>query len=201
MLERKPPRRDPRILALLPSSDAVEYAALDAWEIAGTGAIPTDDPRGFALSVRRLIVQTRPTVLVCAPPRVRKPKLARLLKLAATAATHSGIPLVSLAGDLARELLDEAPATDAIAAQYPELRALGTDTGVDAVRLASAALSSLTFPSRSYDTSTTPRSRATMAPGAPYDARGARVPCRPPDRGADEPSHRGGGARPRPPRP
>jgi hypothetical protein len=81
--------------------------------------------KAFALSVRRLIVKTRPTVIVCAPPPTREARSSRrLLKLAAVAATHSGIPLVSLAADLVRELLDDAPSTERIGEQYPELRAV-----------------------------------------------------------------------------
>lgn len=201
MLERKPPRRDPRVLALVPTPDGIEYAALDAWEIAGTGAIPMDDPTGFALSVRRLIVKTRPTVLVCAPPATRGRKLARLLKLAAVVTSRSGIPLVSLAADLARELLDEAPTTDAIAEQYPELRALGTERGARALRLASAALTSLNFPSRSYEPTTPPRSRAAVARGAARRARRARIPRRPADRGPDRARTGRSRRRSRPPRP
>ena len=200
-LERKPTRRDPRVLALVPTAGTIQYATLDAWEISGTGVLAGDDPKGFALQVRRLIVKTRPTVLVCAPPRTRGPKLTRLLKLAATVASHSGIPLVSLAGDLARDLLEEAPSTDAIAEQYPELRALGVADGADAIRLATAALSSLNFPSRTYAPSQPPASRATVAPGAARDLVRARVPRRPPARSAPSSPGREPPTRPRPPRP
>ncbi len=200
MLERKPPRRDPRVLALVPRPDEIQYATLDAWEIAGTGALPTEDTKALALRVKRLIVQTKPTVVVCAPPPPRA-RLSKFLKVIATVASHSGIPLVSLAGDLARDLLDEAPAPSAIAEQYPELRALGISDGEDAVRLASAALSSLHFPSRTYETTHPATPGASVAPGAPRRSRRARVPRTAPARRAHRPRARRRGSRPRAPRP
>jgi len=199
-LERKPPRRDPRVLALVPSKDVIEYATLDAWEISGTGVLATGDPKGFALSMRRLIVKTRPTAIVCVPPRARGSKLAKLLTVAAAVAKHSGIRLTSLSADRARELLDEAPTINAIAEQYPELRALGSEEGTAALRLASAALTSLHYPSRSYETSNAARSPAVLVAGRARRTRRARVPRRAPGRGSDRSDHRGGHPRPRTPR-
>ena len=180
MLEHHPPRRDPRVLALIPGKTVVRYAALDAWEIRGTGELPGTDARVFRLALARLIVQTRPTVIVCRPPARRTVSLTKVLKVLATVAAHSGIPVLSLAGSVARDLLDDAPAPDAIAKQYPELHALDTDATTDAIRLAAGALSSMNFPPRRYaKTTSTPRSRASVATGAPRRARHARVPRTP----------------------
>lgn len=182
-LEHRPPRRDPRVLALVPDGASILYAALDAWEVRGTGELPASDAQAFRLAVARLLVQTRPTVIVCSAPRRRTRKLSTLLKVLATVAAHSGIPVVSLAGAVARDLLDEAPAPDAIAAQYPELRALGIQSGAEAIRLASAALSSIHFPNRRYaKTTSPPRSGAPVASRAPRHARDPRVPRHAPDR-------------------
>lgn len=176
-LEHRPPRRDPRVLALVPDGASIRYAAVDAWEVRGTGELPGSDARAFRLAVARLVVQTRPTVIVCSAPQRRTRKLSTLLKVIATVAAHSGIPVVSLAGAVARNLLDEAPAPDAIAAQYPELRALGVHSGADAIRLATSALSSIHFPPRTYAKTGHPsRSRAAMAPGRARRARDPRVP-------------------------
>lgn len=107
------------------------------------------DERAFALSLRRLIVQTKPTAIICAKPRSFRGVRAAL-RVIATVAAHSGLPLVSLAGEILRELVTEVPDDNAVTCQYPELRGLDSSVSTDAIRLALASFAKIPLPPRRY---------------------------------------------------
>lgn len=150
MLEPHPPRRDPRVLAIVPTARGISYAAVDAWEIRGVGTLPNGNAVALRLAVARLLVQTRPTAIVCAEPSRRGTVLRALLHVVAVIAARSGIPVVRLVGKVLRATLENAPSHDHACAQYPELRTLAAGAAHDALRLALGALTSLDLPSRRH---------------------------------------------------
>ena len=178
MLEPRPPRRDPRVLAIVPNGRGIAYAAADAWEIRGVGTLPNGDAAALRLAISRLVVQVRPSAVVCAEPKRASKILRTLLRVVAAVAAHSGIPVVRLAGEALEAALERAPSRADAAAQYPELRTLDGGAANEAVRLALDSLTSLTLPPRSYAPTLRSNRPATLASGRALRARPASVPDR-----------------------
>lgn len=174
MLEPRPPRRDPRVLAILRVARGLAYAALDAWEVRGVGLVPLAKKRALRLALVRLVTQTRPTALVCAVPEAETIE---------PVAHRAGLPTVVLGRPEARRLVDQAPVLSEVRASYPELRALDIIHHEPVLRLAIASLTSLTLPHRKYAGFST-RSKARLASRRPRGRRPAPVSHRPPGRGA-----------------
>ena len=82
MLEPRPPRRDPRVLALVPNGHGISYAVADAWEVRGVGVLPNATAAALRLAVTRVIVQTRPSAIVCAEPSRGSRLLRTILRVA-----------------------------------------------------------------------------------------------------------------------
>lgn len=145
MLEPHPPRREPRVFALTFARHTLCYAAVDPFEVRGVGELPAGV--GLRLALSRVLLQTRPTVLVSiqlarAPAAVRG-------ALRVVAARH-GLPVVAVTPATCVTLRSAAPTVATIEAQYPEVRALRVPAVREALPLALAALATLSFPPRAY---------------------------------------------------
>lgn len=164
MLEARPPRRDPRLLAIDLHAASTRFVAVDAWEVTALGALP-DGPRIARLSLWRLFVQTKPShVLVLQDGRRR---CGVLLARIRERALREGLPLAVLNQAEARALASHAPDLAGLAETYPELRHLLRHPRSALVLLLRAALGSLTtrtLPPRRYVPTLPPRSHSPLAP-------------------------------------
>lgn len=101
---RHPPRKEPRVLALVPERGRLFFAAVDPWEIRSTGELR---PRSGAqvLALRRLIRREKPTILVTDSKRLRE-ALTRAAKVVGVPVLTGPIAHVSASG---RDLYPELP--------------------------------------------------------------------------------------------
>jgi hypothetical protein len=134
MSTRLPPRREPRVLALVRSRKGFHYATADPWEVRSAGTIVCHD-RALSPAVLRIALREKPTLLVTRSPGLRAPahRAGRHLRVA-TSDGHLPIPPLSVAQDLYPEFPMRAPT--------PALQEVGT--------LAIAAVLYARNPSRHY---------------------------------------------------
>jgi hypothetical protein len=131
---RKPPRREPRVLALGRDQRHILWATVDAWEIRSAGRV-VRRARSERPAITRLVRREKPTALVIQDAALREAvhAVARARRLPVIEPAPAAIP-VDVAADL-----------------YPEFT-LQCPSG-DLARLAALALSSVLHadpPSRSY---------------------------------------------------
>lgn len=159
MLERLPPRRDPRVLLLDLRARPTTYAALDAWEVRGIGELPR---RAASLALERLALQTRPSHVVLVRTSPPRPLGGLALALAALAAR--GLPIARLtSADLAR-LRACVPSVECLTETFHELRHLDlVGRRGDTLRLGHAVLAHYTLSPRHYAPRFTPRPTSRVA--------------------------------------
>lgn len=108
MTTRYPPRREPRVLALIPAPYVTRWAVADPWEIRGAGCTRSFNlPRATLLA--RLVRREHPTVIVV--PRASIPRFraaARMLGVAIVPASFPKLP-ARIAADLYPEFWLHAP--------------------------------------------------------------------------------------------
>jgi hypothetical protein len=106
---RLPPRREPRVLALVRSRNGFHYATADPWEVRSAGRV-TCHGRALTPAVARLAQREKPTLLVTRSPSLLAP-MRRAAKRMGVAAQGDRlqIPLPSIAEDLYPELRMRAP--------------------------------------------------------------------------------------------
>ena len=109
MPTRLPPRREPRVLALVRSRKGFHYATADPWELRGAASVTCHD-RALTPAVARLARREKPTLLVTKSSSLGMP-VKRIGKRMAIAvgSDHLPIPLPSVAEDLYPELRMRAP--------------------------------------------------------------------------------------------
>jgi hypothetical protein len=134
MSTRLPPRREPRVLALVRSRKGFHYATADPWEIRATGSISCHE-QALTPAVARLARREKPTLLVSGSPSLRGPvrRAGKHLALA-VGKDHLPIPPAFVAEDL-----------------YPELRMRAPTAAL--VRVATLAIAAVLYaqaPSRRY---------------------------------------------------
>jgi hypothetical protein len=61
----RPPRREPRVLAITRSRSGLLFASVDPWEIRSTGRVARDAP--VAAALRRLVRQEKPSLVALSP--------------------------------------------------------------------------------------------------------------------------------------
>lgn len=108
MTTRYPPRREPRVLALIPAPYVTRFAVADPWEIRGAGSVRSfDTPRAELLAL--LARRERPTVIVVPPASVRSfREAAARLDVAIVPAVFPKLP-ARIAAELYPELWLHAP--------------------------------------------------------------------------------------------
>jgi hypothetical protein len=102
----RPPRREPRVLAIARISDAILWAVVDPFEVRSTGTTPITTERAIPRAVRRLVKCTKPTVIATLDHD--------LAKTITSTARRLGLPLVadrfpSLPAAIAADLFPEFP--------------------------------------------------------------------------------------------
>lgn len=114
---RFPPRREPRVLALVRVDRGFHYATADPWELRGTGSVDCE-ARALAPSIARLVRREKPTIAVTRSPALREPmrRACRRYGIAVGAVRHPGVPL-----PIARDLYPELP----LRAPTPSLEVAG----------------------------------------------------------------------------
>lgn len=192
MLESFPVRRDPRPLVLVPQGNAIEYAALDAWEVRGIGTLALSNSSPLRLALVRLLIQIRPSACVIAELPVAPRGNSQALQVAVRSAVgRSGVPVLVLERELLPGLLTASVPLEAMLAAYPELQAVETPLPEIALGLAMTLLSSLTLSPRRYAATCSARSRASVASRCARCTRKASFPHRsstrrqPPNRPSD----------------
>jgi hypothetical protein len=98
----RPPRREPRVLALRPAPEGIAFAVCDPWELRSCGIARCRSP-ARKLAIRRIIRREKPTLLTALDPE--------LLRLIESISSRFGIPAVRGAlqppsVDQAQQLLD-----------------------------------------------------------------------------------------------
>lgn len=105
----RPPRREPRALALVRVERGIAFAVCDPWELRSCG-IQLCHASSRGLAIRRLIRREKPTVVVCRAPE--------LLRAAGHVTRRIGIPVIrgrieipplECAKDLLRHMAYQAP--------------------------------------------------------------------------------------------
>ena len=106
---RLPPRREPRVLALVRVQAGFSYAVADPWELRSVGSIRC---RALTLgpAVARVIRREKPTLVVTRDRELRDPaqRAAQRLGIPSTAAGLPNLPL-TVAVDIFPELQMRAP--------------------------------------------------------------------------------------------
>jgi hypothetical protein len=140
----RPPRREPRVLAIVASGRRCAFAVVDPWEVRSTGSI-TVPTRSLPAALRRIIRREQPTLAVA-----DRPGLTAALDRAARGlcpgvdARRLRVPPTAIARDL-----------------FPELPLFAPTPGLErAARLAIAAVLFAHIPTRPY---------APRRPRAPHD--------------------------------
>ncbi len=146
MLEKLPPRRDPRPLVLLAARGVLSYAVLDAWEVRGLGHLPGRPIRSFGPALGQLVLRVKPTALVLVGREVT-PGLVRSVR---RVARERGFPVVLLDDLAKRRLLRRAPTLAEIVSIFPEVRGLDDRLARVVLPLAVAVLLTLRLPPRFY---------------------------------------------------
>jgi hypothetical protein len=102
---RLPPRREPRVLALIRTQVGFSYAVADPWELRSIGCV---DCRALILgpAVLRLVRREKPTLIVTRDRVLRGPA-ARSAKRVGIAATAAALP--NLPPAVAAEIFPELP--------------------------------------------------------------------------------------------
>ncbi len=109
MTTLRPPRREPRVLALVQTVHGIAFAVLDPWELRSCG-VERCKPPARQLAIQRIIRREKPTVVTANTPM--------LLRLAGLAAGRLRVPVVApdlplppsgIASDLVRGMAYQAP--------------------------------------------------------------------------------------------
>ncbi len=152
MLERHPPRRDPRLLLVDARTRSIRYVALDAWEFRGLGELTR---RSAATELERLALQIRPSHIVLLPGTLRAhDNLLRTLP----AITHRGVAFVALTAPELARVEEHAPTESDVRAAFPEVRHLArTHRTFRFARVALGVLLRHPLPPRHYASSLPPR--------------------------------------------
>lgn len=145
MLEKLPPRRDPRPLVLLTIKGRVSYTVLDAWEVRGVGYFSGRRAGSFGPSLGQLVLRVKPTALVLAGPVP-----PALTQSARRVARERGLPVLLLDIRAQRRLLRRAPTLAEITVLFPEVRGLAGVLARTVLPLAVAVLLTLRLPPRFY---------------------------------------------------
>ena len=130
----RPPRREPRVLALAATPHGLQWAVADPWEVRGAGKIPCRS-RSNRLAVVKLLRREKPTAMVCGTTHLL-PLVTALGRIHRVPVVREGLP--TLDAGIAEEL-------------YPE--ALMRAPNPSLLRLASLAISAVLhadIPSRRY---------------------------------------------------
>lgn len=155
MLERNPPRRDPRVLVVDARRHPATYAALDAWESRGVGELPRVAP---SRGLERLLLKVRPSHVVVAVRGAAGPFQG--LGAGLRTAHLRGLVVQKLTPTATCRLLARAPSVPTLVGHFPELRHLFADRSskgtTPALRLAAALLLSDSLPPRTYAVSRLP---------------------------------------------
>jgi hypothetical protein len=105
----RPPRREPRALALVQTAHGIAFAVVDPWELRSCG-VERCGPLARQLAIRRIIRREKPTVVTANTPP--------LIRLAGLATEHLRVPVVvpdlplppsDIARDLVRGMAYQAP--------------------------------------------------------------------------------------------
>ena len=102
---RFPPRREPRVLALVRSRDGFHYATADPWELRCAGLVACHG-RALSASVARLVRREKPTLLVTGSPSLRVP-VRRAARQHGIGVAVGDLP--KLRRDVARQMYPELP--------------------------------------------------------------------------------------------
>jgi hypothetical protein len=101
----RPPRREPRVLAVCRARGGLQYAVADPWELRSAGSFPATT-RAEALHLRRLVRREKPTVIVSGGAQLR----ALVCRIARRAGLGVLAKMPALPAETtARELFPELP--------------------------------------------------------------------------------------------
>jgi len=105
----RPPRREPRILAVASSKHGIAWAVADPWELRGSGTTPCRC-RSRRLAIVRLLRREKPTAIVTEDRAIRR-LVARIARLSRLAIVGEALPELAeqIAGELYPELRLRAP--------------------------------------------------------------------------------------------
>jgi hypothetical protein len=105
MPPRYPPRREPRVLAIIRSNVGFQYATADPWELRAAGSATCQD-RALGPTVARLVRREKPTLLVARGAGLREAGQRACRRYGPTYATA---PIPALPPPIAQDMYPELP--------------------------------------------------------------------------------------------